>query len=160
MTVDTLIIYVNEGKVANIEHKSGDLNQNLKPIVSQILNEWNPEISDFAIVKDELIHRFKLPLNPKKYEIYSKFNLTKEGNEGLITIPTYIVSYESILTDDRYIDKKLAVITYYIDEEVKKTAVEYAENLAKEETEEEKEEESEEEESLEENLDEETEEED
>lgn len=136
MTVDTLIIYVNEGKVTKSERRNGDLSNNLKPIVVQILNEWNPEISDFAIVKDELTYRFKLPLNPKKYEVYSKFNLTKEGNEGSITLPTYIISYESVLTDDRYIDKKLAVVTYYIDEEVEKTAIEYAENLAKEETEE------------------------
>ncbi|MEM3833620.1 MAG: DUF2286 domain-containing protein [Thermoprotei archaeon] len=135
--MDTLIIYVNDGKIVKSERRSDDLNKNLKQIVSQILNEWNPEISDFAIVRDEIIHRFKLPLNPKKYEIYSKFNLTKEGNEGLIAIPAYITSYESILTDDRYIDKKLAVITYYVDEEVEKTAIEYAENLAKEEKEEE-----------------------
>ena len=140
MTETTLIIYVNEGKVVKSEHRDGNLIKNLKPIVSQLLNEWNPENSDFAIVRDEFTHRFKLPLNPKKYDMYSRFNLTKEGNEGTITLPVYIVSYESVLTDDRYIDKKLAIITYYIDDDVEKSAINYAESVAKEETEEETEE--------------------
>jgi len=140
LTETTLVIYVNEGKVVKSEHLNGNLTKNLKPIVSQLLNEWNPENSDFAIVRDEFVHRFKLPLNPKKYDVYSKFNLAKEGNEGTITIPVYIVSYESVLTDDRYIDKKLAIITHYIDDDVEKTAISYAESVAKEETEEEVEE--------------------
>lgn len=128
----TLVIYVNEGKVVKSEHLDGNLTKNLKSVVSQLLNEWDPENSDFAIVRDEFVHRFKLPLNPKKYDVYSKFNLTKEGNEGIITIPAYIVSYESVLTDDRYIDKKLAIITYYVDDDVEKTAISYAESVAKE----------------------------
>jgi hypothetical protein len=135
LTGTTLVIYVNEGKVVKSEHLDGDITKNLKPVVSRLLNEWNPESSDFAIVRDEFVHRFKLPLNPKKYDIYSKFSLTKEGNEGTITVPVYIVSYESILTDDRYVDKKLAIITHYIDDDVEKTAITYAENVAKEEEE-------------------------
>lgn len=135
MTGTTLVIYVNEGKVVKSERLDGDITKNLKPVVSRLLNEWNPESSDFAIVRDEFVHRFKLPLNPKKYDIYSKFSLTKEGNEGTITVPVYIVSYESILTDDRYVDKKLAIITHYIDDDVEKTAITYAENVAKEEEE-------------------------
>jgi len=135
LTGTTLVIYVNEGKVVKSERLDGDITKNLKPVVSRLLNEWNPESSDFAIVRDEFVHRFKLPLNPKKYDIHSKFSLTKEGNEGTITVPVYIVSYESILTDDRYVDKKLAIITHYIDDDVEKTAITYAENVAKEEEE-------------------------
>ncbi|HIP65970.1 MAG TPA: DUF2286 domain-containing protein [Pyrodictium sp.] len=117
-----------EGKIEDSRIVEGRLPDVVKEIARKTLEEWDPEKSDFTIIKARYELRYKLPISPDLYDIIDELNLEKfrEGNNLIVVVPVYTISFDNEWLEDKYHDKAVYVVTYYIDEEEKKQIEEYA----------------------------------
>ena len=122
-----------EGKIEDSRVIEGELTNIVKEIARRTLEEWNPEKSDFTIIKARYELRYKLPISPDLYDIIDELNLEKfrEENNLIVVVPVYTISFDNEWLEDKYHDKAIYVVTYYIDEEEKKQIEEYAAETTK-----------------------------
>ena len=121
MSEKTLVIRAEEGKVMESKVVEGKVTDVVKDIAYKVLKEWNPETSDYVIIRDKYEVSLKLPLSKEDFERFSKYNIrrTPDGY-AVFEVPVYVVSYENEWRGDDYIDKKVYVICTYVNDEVKK----------------------------------------
>jgi len=93
----------------------------VKKYASKALELWDPEFSDFIIIKDKYEVALKLPLTREQVQRFMKFGI-KRSPDGYakFNIPVYIISYDSIWVESDYIDRRVYLVTIYVDENVKK----------------------------------------
>lgn len=115
----TQIIKSDKGAITKEEVLDLEPSEAVKKIAVEALNEWR-EQSDFYIMKDEQEFRRKGPLKPSEYEKLKKFLGGKEGNEIILKVPVYYISYENEWKDNDIVDTKIYIIAPYIDDEATK----------------------------------------
>ena len=122
-----------EGKIEDSRIVEGELTNIVKEIARKTLEEWDPERSDFTIIKARYELCYKLPISPDLYDIIDELNLEKfrEGNNLIVVVPVYTISFNNEWLEDKYHDKAIYVVTYYIDEKEKKRIEEYAAETTK-----------------------------
>jgi len=93
----------------------------VKKYASKALELWDPEFSDFIIIKDKYEVVLKLPLTREQVQRFMKFGI-KRSPDGYarFNIPVYIISYDSIWVESDYIDRRVYLVTIYVDENTKK----------------------------------------
>lgn len=93
----------------------------VKKYASKALELWDPEFSDFIIIKDKYEVAFKLPLTREQAQRFMKFGIKRSPNGyARFNIPVYIISYDSIWVESDYIDRRIYLVAIYVDENVKK----------------------------------------
>ncbi|HIQ56182.1 MAG TPA: DUF2286 domain-containing protein [Pyrodictium sp.] len=122
-----------EGKIEDSRIVEGELASIVKEIARKTLEEWDPEKSDFTIIKARYELRYKLPISPDLYDTINELNLEmfREENNLIVIVPVYTISFNNEWLEDKYHDKAIYVVTYYIDEEEKKQIEEYAAETTK-----------------------------
>ncbi len=146
-----LVLKSEDGKITSDETVEGEIGQIVKDTANKALSEWNEESSDFIIIKDFHEVRIPLPLNPKMYDVLKKFSMSKQEKFAIIKIPSYVISFDNMWMDNDSIDRKVYVISYFLDDKTKQELMEDAVKLTspeKEEKEQETEIEEEEDEEL------------
>ena len=128
-----LIVHANEGKLLESKIIEGNLEDIVKEFAKKVLEKWDPLTSDFVIVRDKYEASVKLPLTKEQYKILSRFNLRRTG-EGMASfdIPIYVISYENVWLGDDYLDKKIYLISVYVNEEIRKELENWAVEATKE----------------------------
>ena len=128
-----LVVRAEDGKIVESKIVEGSITSIVKDIASKVLNKWDPESSDYVIIRDKYEVSLKLPLTKEQFERFSKFDIrrTSEGY-AVFNIPVYVVSYENEWQGDDYVDKKVYVISLYVDDNVKKEIEEWALESTKE----------------------------
>ncbi|OYT57690.1 MAG: hypothetical protein B6U76_00325 [Desulfurococcales archaeon ex4484_217_2] len=116
-----LIIRGEHGNI--IEEKideTKDIISKVKELASRALNLWEPEFSDFIIIKDQYEVSLKLPLTKDQVQRFMKYGI-RRGPDGYakFNIPVYIISYDSIWVENDYIDRKVYLVSIYVNDEVK-----------------------------------------
>ena len=138
VVIPVLVIRSVEGKIEDVKiHTDKSLEDVLREYGKKALDEWNPSLSDFTIMKTFYELRYKLPIDPDLYDIIEALELEmmREGNELVVKLPVYTISFDNRWSGDSYRDLKVYVVTYLIDEKVKDQLVEYAaETTAREKT--------------------------
>ncbi len=127
--VPVLVIRSVEGKIEDVKiYTDKSLEDVLREYGKKALDEWNPALSDFTIMKTFYELRYKLPIDPDLYDIIEALELEmmREGNELIVKLPVYTISFDNRWSGDSYRDLKVYVVAYMIDESVKKQLLEYA----------------------------------
>ncbi len=127
--VPVLVVRAVEGKVEDVKIiQDKGLEEVLKEYTKKAVDEWDPTLSDFTVMKTMYEIRYKLPISPDLYDVFTALELPmkRSGNEIYVEIPVYTVSFDNRWSEGAYRDIKVYVITYYFDEDMKKQIIEYA----------------------------------
>lgn len=127
--VPVLVIRSVEGKIEDVKvYTDKSLEDVLREYGKKAIDEWNPALSDFTIMKTFYELRYKLPIDPDLYDVIEALELEmmREGNELIVKLPVYTISFDNRWSGESYRDLKVYVVTYLIDENVKNQLVEYA----------------------------------
>ena len=121
MVDEVLIIRAEEGKVRESKVVKGEITSILKEIVKKTAELWDPDSSDFVVIKDKYEVSLKLPLSREEYERYSRFNLRRTSDGyAVFDIPVYVVSFDNEWQGDDYYDRKIYLISLYVNEDVRR----------------------------------------
>ena len=134
---EIMVVRSERGEVKSVERKQGDLLQVLKQVVTEAIDLWNPESSDFIVIKDMFPISVKLPITPQQYEAYSPYNLRRAGDVAEFDLPVFMISFENEYREDGYIDRGVLVVAPRLDDHVEKAILEIAVAATQEPTEEE-----------------------
>ncbi|KSW12333.1 hypothetical protein CF15_06225 [Pyrodictium occultum] len=129
-----LVIRSDEGKLTRSDVVEGDFNTVAKDIVRKALEEWHPSESDLTALRTKFELRYKLPIDPDLYDKLVELNLElmREGNELVVNLPVLTISFDNAWLEDAYLDRRMYVISYYLDEAAKRQLEEYAIEATKE----------------------------
>ncbi len=123
-----LVIRSEEGKIVESKIIDSDIAEVARTVTQEALKEWNPTSSDFTVLRAKYEIRYRLPIKPELVDIARDLGLDmmREGNELIIQVPIYTISFDNEWTDDSYIDRKMYIVALYLDDEEKKQIEEYA----------------------------------
>lgn len=127
-----LIIKSENGKITSEKVMDGEIGKVLREVAKEALEEWNELTSDFIIMHDMEEVRIPLPLKPDLYESIKNFLVGKDKKEAIAKIPVYVISYENEWKESDFQDKKVYVVSYYINDEIKKSIIEDATQITSE----------------------------
>ena len=97
-----------------------DIFSKVKELASKALNIWEPEFADFIIIKDQYEVSLKLPLTKDQVRRFMKYGIRRSPDGyAKFNIPVYIISYDSIWVESDYIDRKVYLVSVYVNDEVK-----------------------------------------
>lgn len=115
-----LVIRAEDGRVVKTSIEEGELEEVVKKYALQALGEWEPIYSDFIVLKDKYEVRLKLPIKPEQYDVIARFRpeRTPDGY-AVFNIPIYTISFDNFWDNDTYKDRKMYLITLYVNESVK-----------------------------------------
>jgi len=124
-----IVLKSENGKITSENIVEGKFSDVLKEIATMALKEWNETTSDFVIMKDTQDVKIPKPLKPEVYETIKNFLVGRDEKFAHARIPLYIISFENEWNDDNFVDKKVYVVSYYLNEENKKELEEYAKDI-------------------------------
>ena len=116
-----LVIRSEKGKVVESEIVEGALEDVVKDTARRALEEWDPGLSDFIILKDLREIELELPIDPKLFDILREYGgLAKKGNIAIARLPLYTISFDNrMITENNYIENKVYLVTLFINEDLK-----------------------------------------
>jgi len=129
-----LVIRADEGKLTSSEIIDGDYNAVAKEVIKIALEEWNPGESDLTAIRTKFELRYKLPIDPDLYDKIRDLNLelVREGNELIVNLPVLTISFDNAWLDDAYLDRRMYIVSIYLDDSAKQQLEEYAIEATKE----------------------------
>jgi len=123
----SILIHSDRGSIKKVIEIEGSLYEAVKKAAFEALQLWNPETSDFVIMRDNYTKTLKLPLTKEEYEFYSKFELRRGSKEAEAVIPIYIASFNNEWRETDYYDNEIFIIAPKLPdedlEELKKRAM-------------------------------------
>lgn len=126
-TEKSILIHSEKGNIKRIVEIDGPLHEAVKKAAFEALQLWNPETSDFVVMKDSYTKTLKLPLSKEDYDFYSKFELRRSSKEAEAIIPIYITSFNNEWRETDYYDNEIFIIAPKLPpedlEELKKRAM-------------------------------------
>jgi hypothetical protein len=132
--LSVLIVRAEEGKVVESRVEDTKLEDAARAALLKAAETWNPLTSDLTAVHGELELRYKLPIDPDLYDRVMELNLEvmREGNEVIVKLPVIVISFDNEWLGDKYRDKKIYVVSHFLDEESRRQVEEYASEATKE----------------------------
>lgn len=124
-----IVIKSENGNVSKKDIIEGDLSSVLRSTATEALKEWNENTSDFIIMKDSQEIRVPLPLKPQVYEMFKNFIKSRTKNEAIFEIPIFVISFDNEWVESDFKDKRVYVVSPYIDEKSEKDLLEYAKQV-------------------------------
>ncbi|HDD25887.1 MAG TPA: DUF2286 domain-containing protein, partial [Acidilobales archaeon] len=111
MTEEVLILNSDRGKLVRSEIIRGRLEEVLKKLLLDVIDEWSPNNSDLIVMRQVHEVRIKLPLTKELYDKLVRYNLRKANpNEAVAEIPIYIISYDNMWVGEDVYDNKVYVV--------------------------------------------------
>jgi hypothetical protein len=133
MAQKVLVVKSVMGKVESKDVVEGDIYEVVRQVTQKALSEWEPLFSDFVVVRDKYEVSLKLPLKPEDFERYSKFGLRRTPyGYAVFEVPVYLISYENEWRGDDYVDKKVYLVSLYVNDEIMNEMVEWAAEATRE----------------------------
>ncbi|BDR91147.1 DUF2286 domain-containing protein [Vulcanisaeta souniana] len=116
---ENAIIYVENESIANKEIVKSNLTETVKDYVKRLLDKWNPDESDFIVLKVPQTISLDLPLNKELYKRVEKFGVKRVGNKAEVEIPTYEIIYSNRwMGEDMETDRFVVIMPYINDEAI------------------------------------------
>ncbi len=106
----SILIHSERGSIKRVVEIEGALHEAVKKAAFEALQLWNPETSDFVVMKDSYTKSLKLPLSKEEYEFYSRFELRRSSKEAEAIIPIYIASFNNEWRETDYYDNEIFII--------------------------------------------------
>ena len=120
MSEKILVIRAENGEVTKEEIEDGNIEEVVKKYATIALKEWDPSYSDFIVMKDKYEVRLKLPISPEQFKRFSKFSLRREEGFAVFDIPLYVISFDNVWVEGDYLDRKMYLVSVYVDNKVKR----------------------------------------
>ncbi len=113
---ENVIIYVENESIVNKEIVKSSLTETVKDHVKRLLDKWNPDESDFIVLKVPQTISLDLPLNKELYKRVEKFGVKRVGNKAEVEIPTYEIIYSNRwMGEDMETDRFVVIMPYIND---------------------------------------------
>ncbi len=116
-----LTIRAERGRVVQDEVVDMDLRELVKRKAAEALSEWDPETSDFIVLKDEREVELPLPLKPELVDLFRSIgSLSRTKDKAIGRFPIYTISFENrMISEDKYVEYKIYMLAPYIDDDIK-----------------------------------------
>ncbi|MFP3309606.1 MAG: DUF2286 domain-containing protein [Acidilobus sp.] len=116
-----LTIRAERGKIIKSEVVDGNLKDLVKRKAQEAMNEWDPETSDFIVLKDNRELELPLPLKPELVDLFRSIgNISRTKDKAIGSFPVYTISFENrMLSEDKYVEYKIYLLAPYINDDVK-----------------------------------------
>ncbi|BAB66494.1 MULTISPECIES: DUF2286 domain-containing protein [Sulfurisphaera] len=124
-----LVVKSENGQVSKKDIVEGDLPQVLRNTATLALKEWNENLSDFIIMKDMYEIHIPLPLKPQTYEMLKNYIKSRTKSEAIAEIPIFVISFDNEWVESDFKDKKVYVVSPYIDDKSENELLEYAKQV-------------------------------
>ncbi len=118
MSEECIIVYVEGNNIVKKEVVKKDLTQTVKEYAKRLIESWNPEESDFVILKTTKVVSLNLPLSKELYAKVEKYGVRRVGNKAEFELPTYEIIYNSKWVGENMEADKYAIIMPYVNDEV------------------------------------------
>ncbi len=116
----TIVIKARKGNIVEEYIVEKEYQVVIKEVAIKALNEWDPLLSNFDIMKYAYSIEKPLPLKPEEVDIIMDLSPRREKDKVVFSIPMYIVSYKNYKIGDQLIDEEVYVVAPYIGDEYKK----------------------------------------
>ncbi|QIW24306.1 DUF2286 domain-containing protein [Sulfolobus sp. S-194] len=124
-----LVVKSENGQVSKKDIVDGELPQVLRNTATLALKEWNENLSDFIIMKDMYEIHIPLPLKPQTYEMLKNYIKSRTKSEAIAEIPIFVISFDNEWVESDFKDKKVYVVSPYIDDKSENELLEYAKQV-------------------------------
>ncbi|MFB6471142.1 MAG: DUF2286 domain-containing protein [Vulcanisaeta sp. AZ3] len=114
---ENVVVYVENGNIVNKEIIKVNLPDAVKNYVKRLLDQWDPEASDFIVLKVPQPLSLNLPLSKEVYKRTERFGVKRVGNRAELEIPTYEIIYSNRWMGEDMNAEKFVVIMPYINDE-------------------------------------------
>ncbi|WP_188596757.1 DUF2286 domain-containing protein [Thermocladium modestius] len=115
---ESIIIYVENNNVSKKETAKGDTASVVKDLAKKLIEEWDPNASDFIVLKDQYPIKLPLPLSKELMDKLSRFDIKRVGNEAEASLPVYEITYSNKWEEETFKAERLIVISPFINDEV------------------------------------------
>ncbi|KUO91665.1 MAG: DUF2286 domain-containing protein [Thermocladium sp.] len=133
---ESVIIYVENNNIAKKEVLKGDVSTVVKDLAKKLIEEWDPNASDFIILKDQYPVKLPLPLSKELMDKLSSFDIKRVGNEAEASLPVYEITYSNKWEEETFKAERLIVISPLINDEITTQITDAVINALNEESEE------------------------
>jgi len=133
---ESVIIYVENNNIAKKEVLKGDVSTVVKDLAKKLIEEWDPNASDFIILKDQYPVKLPLPLSKELMDKLSSFDIKRVGNEAETSLPVYEITYSNKWEEETFKAERLIVISPLINDEITTQITDAVINALNEESEE------------------------
>lgn len=116
--VKSVVVYVENNKVVNKEIVDGDVRDVAKIYAKKLIDIWDPELSDFVVLRDQYTLSLKLPLSKDLVEKLRRYSIRRERDKAIAIIPIYEIAYSSKWGEDSFEPDKYVIIIPEINENV------------------------------------------
>jgi len=114
----TIYIRAEKGKVVETTMFEDRPENVVKEAAREALEEWDPSLSEFVVLKDEERVTLELPLPKELEEIIKDFVVEKKNEkEIVIRYPYYTISFDNRKINEDYIEYKIIIIGPYINDD-------------------------------------------
>lgn len=124
-----IVIKSENGNVSKKDIVDGNIPEVLRTTANEALKEWNENSSDFIIMKDMHEVHIPLPLKPQTYELLKNYIKSRTKTEAVAEIPVYVISFDNEWIESDFKDKRVYVVSPYIDEKSENELLEYAKQV-------------------------------
>ncbi len=115
---ENVVVYIENENIANKEIVKSSLTDTVKNYVKKLLDKWNPEESDFIVLKVPQTVSLDLPLSKELYKRVEKYGVKRVGNKAEVEIPTYEIIYSNRWMGEDMEADRFVVIMPYINDDV------------------------------------------
>ncbi len=130
-----LVIRSEEGNISEKSViESEDIYNVVKEYAEKAFQQWNPSTSDFTVLRTKYEYRVKLPIDPDLLDLIEELNLDKrmELGELVIEVPLVTISYDNEWIGENYHEKRMYIVTPYLDSRFEEEIEKYAIDATKE----------------------------
>jgi hypothetical protein len=116
-----LVIRAEMGKVVESKVVEGELYEVVRGYVSSASLEWDPRVSDFVVIKEDLETDVGDLPDRDTLESLTKYGSIEKVETGYrVRIPVYTISFDNrSLKEDVYVENKVYVISVYVNDDLR-----------------------------------------
>jgi hypothetical protein len=119
--VKVLVVRAEMGRVVESRVLEGEFYEVVKKYVSIASSEWDPEVSDFVVVRDDLNVDVEGSLEREVLEYLRSYGSLEESEGALrVRLPVYTISFDNrFVGEDSYVENKVYIIAPYVNEDLR-----------------------------------------
>ena len=117
MSEECIIVHIEKNKVSKKEIVKGDLISVVKEYAKKLIDEWDPETSDFIILRDNYTITYKVPLKKEIADKVRKYGARRIGDRVEVSLPVFEITNSNRWVEGTFQADMFVVIMPYIDDE-------------------------------------------
>ncbi len=117
MSEECIIVHIEGNKILKKEIVRGDLISIVKEYAKKLIDEWDPETSDFIILRDNYTVTYKVPLRREIADKVLRYGSRRVGDKVEVAIPVFEITSSNKWVEGSFQPDNFVIIMPYIDDE-------------------------------------------